>query len=181
MTEDIVEKIKASVIGNKIAAAAPAAAIAVKDAEAALGFTIPNLLKSIYIDIGNGGLGPGYGIIGVAGGHPSNLGTLVETYEEIQKGAKYLGLDWRPGLLPFCEWGCNIFSCVDCTDANHHVFTSEECRVHPERYQLEGFLSMWLNGVDILNCDHSQRQTVEIINPFTRQKTRVSRAQRKEK
>ena len=60
--------------------------------------------------------GPGYGIIGVVGGHSSDLGTLVETFNEIKRGADYLGLKWNPQLLPFCGWGCNIFSCVDCSD-----------------------------------------------------------------
>lgn len=181
MADDIVEKIKQCVLVTKLSMGAPAAEAAVEDAEAALGFTIPSLLKSLYLNVGNGGFGPGYGIIGMAGGHASDLGTLVETYNEIQKGAVYLGLNWQPGLLPFCGWGCNIFSCVDCTDENHGICTSEECHVRSERYRLDDFFLMWLNGVDILNCDGSPRETAEIINPFTRKKTRVHGARKKEK
>jgi hypothetical protein len=45
--------------------AAPATAAQVDAAEAALGFTIPPLLRRLYIEVGNGGFGPGYGLIGV--------------------------------------------------------------------------------------------------------------------
>jgi hypothetical protein len=175
----MIARIRELLAANKISVAAPAAASAISDAEATLGFSIPHLLKLIYLNVGNGGFGPGYGIIGVAGGHASNLGTLVETYDQIQKGAKYLRLDWQAGLLPFCEWGCNIFSCVACDDENHQVFTSEECRAHREPYQLKDFLSMWLKGVDILNPANSHRETADVINPFSRQKTRVSGARKK--
>ncbi len=43
---------------------------------------------------------------------------------------------WKSGLLPFCDRGCAIFSCVDCTDAAHHIFAYEDFGVSPERYTL---------------------------------------------
>jgi len=45
--------------------AAPAAPAEVDAAEAALGFGLPSLLRRLYVEIGNGGFGPGYGFIGV--------------------------------------------------------------------------------------------------------------------
>src|SRR5262249_58346171 len=37
-------------------------------AEQALGFALPQLLRQIYLEVGNGGCGPGYGLLGMAGG-----------------------------------------------------------------------------------------------------------------
>jgi len=147
---------------------------AVGVAETLLGLSVPKLLRSIYLRVANGGFGPGYGIIGVSGGHRSSLGTLVETFTEIRRGADYLGLKWNPQLLPFCEWGCNVFSCVDCADPGSPIFRSDECKVHPVNYGLEEFFRMWLDGRDLFNEGGPMRRVVEITNPFTGKKTRVT-------
>lgn len=55
----------------------------VQDAEKELGFSIPSLLRLCYLAVGNGGYGPGFGIIGLKGGYASDLGTLLETYESL--------------------------------------------------------------------------------------------------
>lgn len=150
-----------------------ASAEAVDTAETTLGFGIPKLLRSVYLNVANGGFGPGYGIIGVDGGHRSDLGTLVETFNEIKRGADYLALKWNPQLLPFCGWGCNVFSCVDCSDPGSPIFRSDECRVRPVNYCLEDFFEMWLDGRDLLSEGGLRRSSVEITNPFTGKKTRV--------
>jgi len=159
----------------------PATQEEIEEAESALGFQIPEILKSVYLLVGNGGFGPGRGgtIIGLKGGYASSLGNLVEEYNEVRKGAKYLGLDWRAGLLPFCDWGCNILSCVDCNDPSHRVYLSEDCAARLQNYGLADFMGMWLDGVEILDVDPSPRIATEIINPFTGKKIQVFRRDRK--
>jgi hypothetical protein len=154
----------------------PATPDAIGAAESALGFSIPRLLRSIYLHIGNGGFGPGRGgkIIGVAGGYASDLGTLVGTYKEVQEGSRFLGVDWKRELLPFCAWGCNIFSCVDCSELSEPVYLSVECRPSQQGYGLSEFLRMWVEGSDILGYRRSEVEEVEILNPFTGERTRVS-------
>src|SRR4051794_32468599 len=46
----------------------PVSAAQVCDAEAALGFPLPALLRDIYVKIGNGGFGPGCGLFGLQSG-----------------------------------------------------------------------------------------------------------------
>jgi len=184
MAEDLIKRIAAHISALKPAKMCPPASEEqVRLAEAGLGFQIPPLLRSIYLNVGNGGFGPGYGIIGVGGGHRSDLGTLLETRKEIKRGADYLGLEWQDSLLPFCGWGCNIFSCVDCNDPGGRIVRSDECRTEEVNYNLDGFFQMWLDGKDILDCDNaeSERTTVEIINPFTRGKMRVTSTRKKAK
>lgn len=170
MESEIIGRIAAHVGGEKIAVASEDA---VRLAEAQLGFAIPELLKSIYLNVANGGFGPGYGIIGVTGGHSSDLGTLVETYNEVTRGAGYLGLKWNPRLLPFCGWGDNIFSCVDCSNPGNPIFRSDECEARPVNYGLEDFFEMWLDGRDLVSQGATSRRTVQLTNPFTGKKTRV--------
>ena len=42
---------------------------AVDEAEVVIGTHLPGLLRRLYLEVGNGGFGPGYGVLGVAGGH----------------------------------------------------------------------------------------------------------------
>lgn len=89
---------------------APASAAMVADAERRLGYPLPPLLRRIYLELANGGFGPGYGILGVRGGHRDDDGNdLVASYFDWQQV-------WRPPkrpLLPLCHWGCAIYSFVD--------------------------------------------------------------------
>jgi hypothetical protein len=122
---------------------------AVDEAEAALGFRIPDLLKAIYLNVGNGGFGPEGGtIIGLRGGFEGSAGDLVAEYNDVQRGAEYLGWEWRDGLLPFCDWGCGTCTCVDCNDPRGRIFLAYQCDPFRQRYDLEGFVKRWLKGVD---------------------------------
>jgi hypothetical protein len=80
----------------------PATADDIAQAERQLGFLLPNILKSVYQEVGNGGFGPGEGarIIGVGGGDAYFLGTLVETYREMQRGAEWANEKWPDVSAP---------------------------------------------------------------------------------
>src|SRR5262245_8220936 len=120
MHESLIEKIREYAVSRTESLPfPPVSEDAVDKAEKDLGFAIPALLKSCYLAVGNGGFGPGYGIIGVDGGYASDYGNVVETHGVLKQDQESEGHEWPNGLLPFCEWGCNIFSCVDCRDARH--------------------------------------------------------------
>ncbi|HZS77994.1 MAG TPA: SMI1/KNR4 family protein [Ktedonobacteraceae bacterium] len=48
-------------------------------AEKELGFALPATLRALYIELANGGFGPGYGLRGVVGGLPVH-GTITDMY-----------------------------------------------------------------------------------------------------
>lgn len=78
---------------------APASAEAVADAERRLGHRLPPLLRRLYREVANGGFGPGYGILGVAGGHPDDLGMTAANLLDPQE---FPGLFRSPtGDAPF--------------------------------------------------------------------------------
>lgn len=135
--------------------------------ERQLGFTLPPLLKRIYVEIGNGGFGPGYGLIGLTNGAPDDTGkTAPEIYSSLQGGP---GDDpnwkWPHGLLPICHWGCAILSCVDCQDPNFRMRIFD-----PNAYEegdwadsffeeSNGFgiwIREWASGVDLWEAMYGQ-------------------------
>lgn len=143
MDESFVSQIR-DFIASQPLRFSPASRSEIEGAERRLGFSIPPLLRSIYLEIGNGGFGPGLGgrIIGVDRGYASDFGTLVETYEQLKGDQESEGNQWKDGLLPFCTWGCNIFSCVDCTAPDYPVYQFEDFGVSLKGYDLQGFFQM---------------------------------------
>ncbi len=179
MDESLIESIRghASSRGTSLPYATASAEV-VEEAERRLGFRIPALLKACYVRVGNGGFGPGYGIIGVEGGSVSDHGNLVETHGVLKQDQESEGRAWPGGLLPFCEWGCNIFSCVDCSDLRHPVYTFQDFAVGPQAYALDKFFELWMVGADILAYEPSDEERVAITNPFTGRQESVTKRRR---
>jgi hypothetical protein len=131
--------------------------------EKELGFTLPPLLVSVYQEIGNGGFGPGYGLLGVNCGAADDIGeNAVDAYnyyksaEEEEGDAKWA---WPEGLLPICHWGCAIYSCVDCFSPDFKLVTLEpnlmdeengftKCII-PQNHTLESWFNAWVDNVKL--------------------------------
>lgn len=140
---------------------------AVARAEASLGLRIPELLKRCYTEVANGGFGPGRGVLGVEGGFAGDYGNLLGNYHQFVTGFQSTGRVWQKDLLPFCAWGCAILSCVTC-DLSLEVTTFDSGSVWPQKYTVEQFFQMWLDGVDILRADPNVYEAEnKLTNPFT--------------
>jgi hypothetical protein len=107
--------------------------------EAALDVELPELLKRCYLEIGNGGFGPGYHLTGLPGGHESSWGDLLQTTEELRRLE-----DGEESWLPIIDWGCNEFTIVDCDD--DQIVTLYEGDFHDEDYSLETLFDRWIEG-----------------------------------
>jgi len=84
-------------------------------AERAIGFKLPGLLSAIYLEVGNGGFGPEYGILGTNGGAELDGCTLETCYLNRVKLEKQNAVwRWPKRLLPLANYGCGMWSCVDC-------------------------------------------------------------------
>src|SRR6478736_10285958 len=74
------------VVGFTFVACEPADPVAIDACEKALGFPLPPLLREIYLGIANGGFGPGYGVMGVAGGFTDDQGeTITSLYQSFRQ------------------------------------------------------------------------------------------------
>lgn len=88
------------------------------EAERKLGFSLPPLLRSIYLEIGNGGWLVGPGIYGIGGSN--------DTSEE--ENAVSISLDmasefeWWREYLVIADQGCSMYSCIDCGDSSYRVY-----------------------------------------------------------
>src|SRR4051794_12049229 len=91
----------------------PASAKTLEVAERAIGFTLPELLRAIYLEVGNGGFGPEYGIVGMKGGPKLDGYTLETRYQNVTLEKENAVWRWPERLLPLANYGCGVWSCVD--------------------------------------------------------------------
>ena len=80
----------------------PATPEAVREAEAVIGYKLPRLLRRLYLEVGNGGFGPGYGVLGLSGGHRVGGQTALDLYRQATPTSSWSFLP--TGLLPLCPW-----------------------------------------------------------------------------
>src|SRR5579871_15938 len=131
--------------GNPIPyiAAPPALPEEIAAAEEMLGFALPELLRRLYTDVGNGGFGPGYGLFGVPCGPKRHK---VDSAIKYYLGGREMAVDskkgcrWPEGLLPICEWGCGIQSSLDCTRPEVPVIRHDP---NMEYEDIEAELAAW--------------------------------------
>ncbi|MBF6595927.1 MAG: SMI1/KNR4 family protein [Thermaceae bacterium] len=146
----------------------PASAAQVSKVEGQLGFPLSPTLKRILSEVGNGGFGPGYFLMGIDNGFPDDRGETIEKWYLSQRnlGPDDYGWCWPEGLLPFCHWGCGIYSLVDVTKANEPILrfdpnepseneSYEKC-LFSEGYLLRDWLFAWAQGKDLWNLELSK-------------------------
>ena len=130
---------------------------AIEADERTLGFALPASLKALYTEVGNGGLGPGYGLIGMSEGSPDDTSrTAPEIYASFREPghSKWLW-EWPTGLLPICHWGCGIYSCIDCTTPAYPMrlfdpnVLSLEYALSDEGCSFDKWICDWVDGVDL--------------------------------
>src|SRR5436190_20370076 len=79
----------------------PASLEALRDTEDRMGFSLTLLLKRLYLEVGNGGFGPGFGLYGLlSGGFADDLQGL--TLPDLYLSA--MEYDWPEKLVSICDW-----------------------------------------------------------------------------
>lgn len=159
----------------------PVTPIELSLAERRLGFGLPPFLAEVYRGVGNGGFGPGYGLIGLPGGFTHDEGrSIVELYQSYH----LTSLDdptwqWPECLVPICDWGCAVFSCVDCHTGSIITFDPGEqpegksmtlafAKSHPS---VATWFEDWVDGIRLWDkmFEHNPAEDVELTDPFTRE------------
>jgi uncharacterized protein (TIGR02996 family) len=126
----------------------PMSAEALAAAESRLGFPLPPLLRLLYTRVGDGGYGPGRGLEVLADGEWS-LVAHVEAVRQPDRPA------WPGRFIPLIAWGCLYRSWVDCSAPPFPVwfydtdFAAESDCFYRQADSLSGWLSAWLDGVDL--------------------------------
>lgn len=111
--------------------------------ESRLGFRLPPILRQLYTRVGNGGFGPGCGLLCLRQISPLVDQTVATLYHQLRTARDERGADWAAGVVPFAEWGCFIFSCVDLNNADA---SDDPCVVRYEPNMPEQFTYAYLKG-----------------------------------
>lgn len=158
----------------------PATEEQVRANEQRLGFALPSLLRQLYLQVANGGFGPGGGLRGVEGGYqgiypqqqslslPASQKTFsYATYQEQaarsaarnqRTGMRVPVGEWLEHLLPLCDLGC----CEEVgVDDQERLFlfapTESNAFYHLEQlpWTLEQWLWRWVRGERLLEVYRS--------------------------
>jgi hypothetical protein len=129
----------------------PASLEALERVESKLGFRLPDLLRRIYLEVGDGGFGPGYGLLALERYKHCDL-----SYLEAAITVKELG----KAFVPVTYWGCSVFSYAK-LEPPHAVYIMDwdgQDGDHPlEEYMylqadsLEDFFARWFAGEDLFS------------------------------
>lgn len=149
------------IVGRDFRLSPPCNEGAIKDAESALGFRLPALLGDIYTTVANGGFGPGYGVMGVSGGFTDDLQhTIVDAYKSYDVVlTEEPTWKWPRGWVPFCHWGCIVYSVLDCLQPPNPVYfvgigdkepdSPMYSIIHPHKPSFAIWLDDWMNGKNL--------------------------------
>jgi hypothetical protein len=147
--------------------------------EEVMGFSYPPLLRTLYLQVANGGFGPAYGLFGAFCGfrdtirgketgedflqnsviQPSFLCKEdfidVEQYEEQNGDPKMIGCDptvWSKYFMYLCDWGCGRSSYLHAH--NGRVYYEVEDYVFRQTESLEEWLERWLQEGNLEEVGH---------------------------
>jgi hypothetical protein len=151
-------------------------------AEKLLGRRLPAPLHDTFLYVGNGGFGPGYGLLPLfpLADDPAQE-SLVDLYLAFcSTDRRDSAWTWPPDLVPFCDWGCAIRSCIDCSSDAGAVVTFDpnvrepgaplDLALSVTHASVQGWFEDWLAGVnlwDVMFEPDPDRAAIG-VNPFTK-------------
>jgi hypothetical protein len=125
-----------------------ATAGAVQAVEEAIGCPLPPLLRRLFLEVANGGFGPGHaGIHGAPGhqgaAHGGDWEDLLDVHRAFRSGP---GPRVPRHMLWLHDWGCAIWSLVDCSSPQGVMWVSDQGLLACQGISLAEWLTAWLQG-----------------------------------
>ncbi|MEY9877937.1 hypothetical protein ABH931_007461 [Streptacidiphilus sp. MAP12-33] len=123
---------------------APATRAAVHAAEQALGYEMPALLRRLYTEIADGGVGPRAGMDGVSEDNWSTVSNYLAYHEaELEPGVP------PPpprGVFFLCDFGCATWVLLDCREPQGRMWWWDQGERHKLDLTFRQWLQSWLDG-----------------------------------
>jgi hypothetical protein len=142
----------------------PATSDSIGVAEARLGCALHPLHRRLLQEIGDGGFGPGDGLIGLGpGGCDAHGRSLVELRDALWLDSE---TPLPAGVVPLCDWGDAIWSCVDTRTGR--VLTLDETGLTDTGQTLHSWLADWISGTSLFDKMFAFEER-NIKNPFTKE------------
>jgi len=145
----------------------------VAQAEAKLGFSLPSLLRRIYLEVGDGafGLSPlnredfnGLCEEDLVDGYLQRRSLTQEAIDLAWEQDEEKPFVWPEKLLMIYDWGCNIYSCLDCSHSENRVLRNDNnvslaaCAVETPSFQQ--WVQAWLNGTLEFDWNKAEKVTL---------------------
>lgn len=141
----------------------PASLEMIHDFERTFTLNFPNDLRRIYLEVGNGGFGPSYGLLPISESVDITrqkfraAQTIVEFYYcfryEAREGYER---EWSRYLLPFCSHGCDGLTVVDLRDElvgfiQHEILEKEPIDniIEWHKTSIKSWFEAWMAGEDL--------------------------------
>lgn len=134
---------------------------ALQECEEALGFTLPETLRRIYLEVADGGFGPDSGLLGIEGHRDADGLGIGQLYSRFRRTG------WPERLLPICDFGCAAWMCVDAASADERIIVVDAGEAWLTSHTLPSVLAGWLAGVSIADEMFDTTEST-IMNPFTK-------------
>jgi SMI1 / KNR4 family (SUKH-1) len=147
-------------------------------AEVQLGFELPTFLRRLYLEVGDGGFGPGYGLFPLNAHNPST-DSLVTAYLGMRSmSQKDIDEHWadeevKPSLWPervlmICDWGCNIYSCLNCSSPDLPILRMDSnvnfmVEWAIEASSLQQWLETWEDGKPLFALNWEQATKIPVF------------------
>jgi hypothetical protein len=149
-----------NVINKKHELPPPVTPAELSQAEERLGFDLPELLRNLYLQVGDGGFGPGYGFLALNsnGAKKFPMNHLVDRYLD---GIAFTHPDypsWPRFFVTLCDWGDGIQSTMNAKDpagavmrcrGDAYVKGPWENVMRVEAASLHDWLEDWVNDLPL--------------------------------
>jgi hypothetical protein len=151
--------------------AAPVEPGALAAAEAELGFALPEPLRRVYLEVADGGVGPGRGILPLAAALTAYRAVRAEPPNELEQ-------EWPATMLPVVDHE-GEYDCVDVATGAVMACESDEVEVEDEVLygmsfrQLAGSVEAWLT--EWLDTPSAQEQMVATMQTSMVEEARRAR------
>jgi hypothetical protein len=122
-----------------------ASADAIEAAGREMGCHFHQLHERLFKEVGNGGFGPGDGLVGIPGGSlDAEKRSVIELRQDLWPDHEKLQMS---SVVPLCDWGCGIWCCVDCETGA--VLSMSEFGLRDLEQGLHSWFEDWTSGVDL--------------------------------